>query len=149
MVKRVKRKKSPPKQENELKELGIIDLIWMNPKELNDHPDNWNIHPERQISALGASMEANTFFSPILFNLNTNRIIGGHGRKKAAIRKKIDSVPVVRGKWTKEQELRILRDDNILARMSEVDPKALDALNERIERANESVKKASPQTQLD
>lgn len=151
MPKKVKRKQPQSQShQNGSQELeGVVDLVWLDPKDLSDHPDNWNLHPERQVSAIGASIDANTFFNPILYNLETNRIVGGHGRKKAAIRKKLESVPVVRGRWTKEQELRILRDDNILSRMSEVDPNALDALNERINRASESVKNASQRTKLD
>ena len=151
MPKITKRKKSQSQNQSQNGDQGqgVLDLVWLDPKELSDHPDNWNLHPERQVSAIGASIDANTFFNPILYNLETNRIVGGHGRKKAAIRKKLSLVPVVRGRWTKEQELRILRDDNVLSRMSEVDPNALDALNERINRASESVKNASQRTKLD
>ena len=145
------RRKLPPNDEQKQPEPegeGIVDLVWVDPKTLNDHPDNWNLHPDRQIDALGASMEANTFFSPILYNLSSNKIVAGHGRKKAAIRKKLTSVPVIRGKWTKDQELRILRDDNILSRMSEADPHALEALNERIARAQQSIQESSQKTRL-
>ena len=119
---------------------GIVELVWADPRSLDDHPDNWKTHPERQISSLSASIEANTFFAPVLYNLVTQKLLAGHARKRTAIRRKLDSIPVLLGRWSPEQELRILRDDNLLSQLGVTDQGALRDLNSKIERDRESLK---------
>ena len=111
---------------------GIREMIWVDPKTLNENPMNWRKHPARQKNAIGASIKANGWADTLLFNENTGRLIDGHARREIAIRDGIDSVPVLVGYWTEEQEKHLLATLDPMAAMAETDATALSSLTDMI-----------------
>lgn len=107
---------------------GIQELIWVDPKTLDDNPHNWRKHPARQMRALQASIKANGWADALKWNKNTGRLIDGHGRKQVAISAGEPAVPVLVGWWTEEQERNLLATMDPLAAMAETDAGALQSL---------------------
>lgn len=107
---------------------GIQELIWVDPRTLDDNPHNWRKHPARQMRALGASIKANGWADALKWNKNTGRLIDGHGRKQVAIQAGEQAVPVLVGWWTEEQERNLLATMDPLAAMAETDAGAFQAL---------------------
>jgi len=122
------KKKAPPAPPT----TGIRELMWVDPKTLSENPMNWRKHPNRQKDAIGASIKANGWADTLLFNENTGRLIDGHARREVAIRDGIDSVPVLVGSWTEEQEKHLLATLDPMAAMAETDAKALTSLTDMI-----------------
>lgn len=122
------KKKSPPAPPQN----GIRELVWVEPSSLDENPLNWRKHPQRQQDAIGASIKANGWADTLLFNENTGRLIDGHARREVAIREGIDSVPVLMGWWTEEQEARLLATLDPLGAMAETDATALSDLTEMV-----------------
>ena len=107
-------------------------MVWVDPKTLDDNPLNWRKHPSRQKNAIGASIKANGWADTLLFNENTGKLVDGHARKEVAITEGMDSVPVLIGWWTEEQEQRLLATLDPMAAMAETDANALSSLTDMI-----------------
>ena len=122
------KKKTPPAPPT----AGIREMIWVDPKSLSENPMNWRKHPNRQKNAIGASIKANGWADTLLFNENTGRLIDGHARREVAIRDGIESVPVLVGHWTEEQEKHLLATLDPMAAMAETDANALSSLTDMI-----------------
>lgn len=87
---------------------GIEQLVFVDAATLTDHPDNWKTHTRRQLSALDAEFDTVGWVLPLAYNLTTNRLLDGHGRKKTDWVKRHRIVPVVIGRWSPEEEDQIL-----------------------------------------
>jgi len=128
------KKKIPPSPPT----TGIRELIWVDPKTLNENPMNWRKHPARQKDAIGASIKANGWADTLLFNENTGRLIDGHARREIAIKDGIGSVPVLVGHWTEEQEKHLLATLDPMSAMAETDASALSTLTDMIREDKEA-----------
>ena len=123
-----KTKKRPPATP----QVGIRELVWVDPTSLDDNPLNWRKHPPKQRSAIGASIKNNGWADALKFNENTGNLIDGHGRKQVAIENGIDSVPVLIGWWSEDQEKDLLATLDPLGSMAETDAEALQALTKSL-----------------
>ena len=116
---------------------GIRELRWVSAEELDDNPSNWRKHPPRQMKALAASIQENGWAGALLYNENTNRLIDGHARKqlvlKAARKSGNRLVPVLVGRWSEEQEKRVLATLDPISAMAEVDTELLRKLTKEVE----------------
>lgn len=94
-------------------------------KDIQDYPNNPNIHTDEQIDLIALSMREEGVTVPCLVD-EDGILIYGHGRKKAAIKNGFKRYPVLiaRG-WTEEQKRKVRVADNALASMSRFDPKLL------------------------
>ena len=128
------KKESPPAPPT----AGIRELVWVDPQSLDENPMNWRKHPNRQKNAIGASIKANGWADTLLFNETTGRLIDGHARRAVAIRDGIDSVPVLVGSWTEEQEKHLLATLDPMAAMAETDAEALTSLTDMIREDEEA-----------
>ena len=138
MAKRqTKRKAGGKKDEKE----GLQELIWLPPSELGAHPDNWRVHDRSQKEILSAAIRAGTFIDPILYNLRTNRIVDGHGRKQVAIRDKISHVPVLTCWLSDEQEILVLTQKDNISALAKTNPAALQSLLNRVGDTTDTLKK--------
>ncbi len=105
-----------------------LRLEWLSPSELAENPLNWRQHPPSQMSALADVIDDVGWAGACLFNERTGRLIDGHARKKVALEKGTDKVPVLVGNWSEEQERLILATLDPLAAMAGADAAKLDAL---------------------
>jgi hypothetical protein len=108
-----------------------LRLEWIEAGSLADNPRNWRRHPKGQMNALKATMDEVGWAGALLYNETTQRLIDGHARKNAVDPRKI--VPVLIGRWTPEQEKKILLTLDPLATMAEVDTVALEGLMEDVD----------------
>ena len=138
-----RKKKAPPAPPQN----GIRELVWVEPTSLDENPLNWRKHPQRQTDAIGASIKANGWADTLLFNENTKRLIDGHARRQVAIEEGIDSVPVLIGWWTEEQEKHLLATLDPLGAMAETDAEALINLTEMLKEDQDSLKELTKQDQ--
>lgn len=103
-----------------------LRLEWIEAGSLAENPDNWRRHPEGQTSALKAVMSEVGWAGALLYNETTSRLIDGHARKAAVA--PTDLVPVLVGRWSPEQEMKILATLDPLAAMALPDADALETL---------------------
>lgn len=71
-----------------------MKVVYLNPKDLIPYAKNAKKHPERQIETLMAGIKEYGFDQPIVVDQDMV-IIKGHGRREAAVRLEMDTVPVV------------------------------------------------------
>lgn len=99
-----------------------ISMVWISAADLTANPANWRVHPEAQRAALKEVIDDVGFTTPPLFNLTTNRLLDGHLRKELA---GDQIIPVVVGRWTEEQERKILLTHDPIAAMAGTNKKLL------------------------
>ena len=120
--------------------LPPLRLEWRAPSELAENPANWRRHPETQLAALTDVIGEVGWAGACLFNERTGRLIDGHARRKVALEQGATKVPVLVGRWTEEQERKILATLDPLAAKAEADPEKLAALLAQIDTESEAVK---------
>ena len=120
------KKKSKPADQTQH---GIVELVWADPRTLDDNPLNWKIHPKSQMQAVSASIKKHGWVKPLIYNLTTGKLLDGHGRKAKAIEENIDVVPVVQGYWEAEEEPHIIQTLDPLGGMYRTDAEKLESLN--------------------
>jgi len=113
---------NPPQCEPPLK------LVWMSPSDLAENPQNWRTHPESQAGALSEVIGDVGWAGVCLVNSRTNRLIDGHLRKKIALARGDERIPVLIGDWSEEQEKRILLTLDPIGSMATASKEQLDAL---------------------
>ena len=136
-----------PRKKKSIQEAGIKELVWVDPKSLDDNPLNWRKHPARQKNAISASIKANGWSDTLTFNETTGKLIDGHARKAIAIKEGIESVPVLVGSWTEEQEKHLLATLDPLAAMAETDADALQSLTESLQEETEQIQSLAKKDQ--
>jgi hypothetical protein len=101
------------------------------PKKFKPHKMNWRKHSHRQRSAFNAHKARVGWTDAVIVNVTTGNIVDGHMRHDEAIRKG-ETIPVLYGRWTKEEELEILATKDPLGMLAETQADALQSLNEQI-----------------
>lgn len=103
-----------------------LRLEWIEAGSLADNPANWRRPPRGQMAALKTTLDDVGWAGALLFNEQTGRLIDGHARKAAVAPKTM--VPVLVGRWSPEQEQRILATLDPLGAMATADTDALESL---------------------
>jgi hypothetical protein len=98
-----------------------LRLEWRSPAELVENPRNWRTHPQAQVAALTDVLSDVGWAGACLYNETTGRLIDGHARRKVAAEQGAATVPVLIGRWTPEQEAKILLTLDPLASMAAAD----------------------------
>lgn len=90
-------------------------IIYLSPDKLIEYDNNIRLHDEEQINQICRSIREFGFTNPILIDEN-NIIIAGHGRKAAAIRLGLKTIPAIRLSGLTDKQIKALRiADNKLA----------------------------------
>ena len=103
-----------------------LDLVWITPEQLDDNPENWRLHPDAQMQSLAEVLGEVGWAGAALYNLTTKRLVDGHARKKTA--RPGVPMPVLVGRWTLEQERKILLTLDPIASMAKAESAKLNAL---------------------
>lgn len=112
----------------------VAETVEMDPRDLQHHPRNWRLHPERQKKALRANLERFGFLEGIIWNQTTQTLIDGHARVEEAIQLDLPTVPVVVVHLGQAGELSLLAECDRLGEIATVNEYAqLDLLKERID----------------
>jgi len=91
------------------------EIVWLDPKELTPYINNSKIHSDEQIDKLAGVIAEFGFTQPILVDKD-KVIVAGHGRREAALRLNMSSVPVVFADHLDENQIKASRiADNKLA----------------------------------
>lgn len=120
--------KQPPRLKV-LKDDPPLELVLVDPTSLDDNPDNWRKHPQRQREAYNALHSAVGYAGAGLYNKRTRRLLDGHMRKDEAI-KAGKPFPILVGDWSEEQEKLILAQLDPLGALAETNAAALSNLTE-------------------
>jgi hypothetical protein len=105
-----------------------LRLEYVDPRSLDENPGNWRTHPAEQTKVLGDVMDKVGWAGALLYNARTCRLVDGHARRKLAIANGVESVPVLIGDWSEEQEKLILTTLDPIAAMAEANAQQLDSL---------------------
>jgi len=132
--------KAEPKPKIEHAEDSPLRLEWRSPAELAENPRNWRRHPETQLSALSDVIGEVGWAGACLYNETTSRLIDGHARRKVALDQGTTLIPVLVGRWTPEQEAKILATLDPLAAMAEADSAVLNELLKEVSTNSESLR---------
>jgi hypothetical protein len=95
-----------------------LQLKWLDPKTLKPNPQNWRSHPVGQKQLLDAVLGEVGWAGVALMNLETGHLIDGHARRDWAIEHGKD-MPVLVGRWSENDEKKILATLDPLAGMAE------------------------------
>jgi hypothetical protein len=95
-----------------------FELKWLDPKTLKPNPSNWRSHPAEQTKLLDAVLGEVGWAGVALFNETTGHLIDGHARRDWAIEHGQD-MPVLVGRWSENDEKKILATLDPLAGMAE------------------------------
>jgi len=109
-----------------------LELHWVDPRDLDENPLNWRIHPPSQRDAVDSLLTSVGWAGALLYNRRTGRLIDGHLRRELAIERGDEAVPVLVGDWSEEQERILLALYDHTTSMAVPDVAALDALLERV-----------------
>lgn len=136
MTPAAKKKSSAPKARKRVAPLDTpLRLEWRDPAELADNPSNWRTHPDSQLAAISDVIDEVGWAGACLYNEATGRLIDGHARKKIGKGK----IPVLIGRWTEDQERKILATLDPLAAMAEANAERLDALLREVNTGSEAI----------
>jgi DNA modification methylase len=116
-----------------------LRLEWRSPAELAENPANWRRHPEHQLAALTGVIAEVGWAGACLYNEATGRLIDGHARRKVALDQGAEKVPVLVGRWTPEQEAKILATLDPLSALAEADADKLDELLRSVTTSNDAL----------
>jgi hypothetical protein len=114
-----------------------LRLEWRTPGELDENPHNWREHPEAQLAALTDVMGEVGWAGACLYNERTGRLIDGHARRKLALNRPDEKIPVLVGNWDEATEKKILATLDPLAAMAESNAVQFDALLREIDTGSE------------
>ena len=116
-----------------------LRLEWRLPAELDENPHNWREHPQFQLGALSDVMAEVGWAGACLYNERTGRLIDGHARRKLALSRPDEKIPVLIGNWDEATEKKILATLDPLAAMAESNRVQLDALLRGIDTGSETI----------
>lgn len=102
-----------------------LSLVYLPPGSLSPHPDNPRVHRAKQIAQIAKSIEAFGFRIPVVID-ERNRIVCGHARVQAALKLKLNQIPVLRTSDLNDAQMRaFMVADNRLAENAEWDERLL------------------------
>lgn len=110
-----------------------ISLIWADPRSIDENPLNWKVHTDFQAEVVSELIRKHGWIKPLVYNLETGRLIDGHERRQIAVARGLPAVPVVVGSWPEEQEPEILGSLDPSAALAKGDPEALRRLLDQLE----------------
>lgn len=104
-----------------------LQVEYADPRRFKAYDRNARVHSDAQIAQLERSMDVFGFVNPVLVD-ESDEIIAGHGRTRAAINRGLESVPFIVLAGLSEEEKRALRiADNKLALNATWNPELLSA----------------------
>jgi len=106
----------------------IIELAWVDPRELKANSKNFRTHPTEQADALVGSVEDVGWIDLIKVNRNSGNIVDGHLRVEQAIANGQALVPVVWLDLTEEEESKALLYLDPIAAMAQTDEQKINEL---------------------
>jgi hypothetical protein len=108
----------------DLPEIRRTELVAV--RDLKPHPQNYRAHPADQRAQLAQSLREHGFYRNVIVAAD-NTILAGHGVVAAAIDEGLDEIPAVRLPLAADdpRALKILTGDNEIARLADVDDRAL------------------------
>lgn len=109
------------------------------------HPLNPKRHSKRQRNAFNAFKSQVGWAGAILYNETTNTILDGHMRLEEAASKR-EKCPIIKGRWTKEQEKLILAQLDPIGFLGGTDKQAMASLVESTKKTIDSLKGADKRT---
>lgn len=96
-------------------------------RDLTPNPNNENEHSPKQVELVADSIKANGWRKPIVVSSSSGQIVEGHGRRLAAMRLGLASVPVeVRTFESSEDEARWRVSDNATSQAGKLSAKAIE-----------------------
>ena len=111
-----------------------LRLEWLEPDQLDEHPQNWKTHPGEQLCALEAAVGKVGWAGALLLNERTGRLLDGHARKKLDPGLLVDGrLPVLIGDWSEEDERVILATLDPIGSMAEAETGQLQDLLEGVD----------------
>lgn len=116
----------PRLMEIEAEENFLVEF--KDPNTLLEHPMNHKIHNDKQLEGIDYSIGKFKWLSCPIWNKRSNRILDGHGRRKVAIEKGLQSIPVRVVDVSDEEELEILAIFDQIGEMRGIDDKKLTQL---------------------
>jgi hypothetical protein len=101
-------------------------VVYVRTDSLKDHPRNYRKHPEDQLAHIVASIKAYGFVKNVIIG-NGDTILAGHGVVQAAKKMGQINIPVIRLDLDAEdpRAMKIVASDNEIAKLAEVDDRAL------------------------
>jgi len=114
-----------------------LRLEYRKASELRANPHNWRKHSLPQRKALQSVIDEVGWAGALLYNERTERLIDGHLRQE--ISNNGDTVPVLVGSWTEDEERLILATLDPIGAMARTDKDAITALLETVETNDESI----------
>lgn len=97
-------------------------IVWIDPKSLIESSDNPNQHSPEQIDRLSKIISYQGWRHPIIVRKETGLVISGHGRLKAALKMRLEQVPIqIQSFETDEKAYAFMVADNAIASWAELD----------------------------
>lgn len=103
-----------------------LRLEYLDPGQLDEHPDNWKFHPSEQLDSIEDLVGEIGWAGALLYNERTGRLLDGHGRRERFAGR--GPVPVLIGSWDEEAERKILAGLDPTGWMAVVNKRKVEAL---------------------
>ena len=108
----------------------IVDLVWVDPKELKPHPNNWRVHTDEQKQAFREAAGKIGIIDPPKRSINSGYLIDGHLRVEIAVEDGIEQIQVIDVDLDWETELKSIASHDTIGGMAEPNAERLQALHE-------------------
>jgi hypothetical protein len=114
-----------------------LKIEYVDPAALKPSPGNPRTHPEKQKTALTASLDEFGFVSPAIVNRKTGHVLDGHLRRDVTVERKDGKIPVVFVDWDERKERRFLASFDRIGSLAVVDELELARILKEIEAGTE------------
>lgn len=111
------------------------------PGTLVQHPDNWRIHTELQQRALEGVLDEVGWVQAIVVNQRSGRLVDGHLRLTASLRRGEKSVPVLFVDLSDEEERLVLATLDPIGALAQTESAKLESIVEGLEITSDAVDK--------
>lgn len=118
-----------------------MELRWVPVGQLAENPNNWRLHPEKQVNALESALSSLGWAAALVYNSRTKRLIDGHARRNLVLEKSgpDTSVPVLVIDVSEDEEKTILATIDPIGEMATRDRSKLAELIGEIKGSGESL----------
>ena len=117
----------------------IADSAEVPPSQLVPNPANWRRHPDVQRDAMSGALDEVGWVQHVVVNRQTGHVLDGHLRVDLATTRGEATVPVVYVDLDEEEERLVLATLDPIAAMAEADTKALAAVLDGLEAADDGL----------